>query len=139
MTGRKPPSVPFESWVDRQINEAEQRGDFASLPGFGKPLPGLERAYDEDWWIKDKMRREGLSVLPPALALRKEVEDVRRAVAGAVSERRVRELLVAVNEKIDEAVRMPPPGPPLTVGRFDVERVVEEWRTARAEEGRRSA
>ncbi|WEH43338.1 DUF1992 domain-containing protein [Streptomyces sp. AM 2-1-1] len=139
MTERKPPSVPFESWVDRQINEAEQRGDFASLPGFGKPLPGLERAYDEDWWIKDKMRREGLSVLPPALALRKEVEDVRRAVAGAVSERRVRELLVAVNEKIDEAVRMPPPGPPLTVGRFDVERAVEEWRTARAEEGRRSA
>ncbi|WP_327270410.1 DUF1992 domain-containing protein [Streptomyces sp. NBC_01218] len=139
MTERKPPSVPFESWVDRQINEAEQRGDFASLPGFGKPLPGLERAYDEDWWIKDKMRREGLSVLPPALALRKEVEDVRRAVAGAVSERRVRELLVAVNEKIDEAVRMPPPGPPLTVGRFDVERAVEEWRTARAEEERRSA
>ncbi|MFD6532518.1 DUF1992 domain-containing protein [Streptomyces sp. NPDC060184] len=131
MTERKPPGVSFDSWVDRQIHEAEQRGDFASLPGFGKPLPGLGRTYDEDWWIKEKMQREGLSVLPPALALRKEAEDVRRAITGAVSERRVRELLDAINEKIDEAVRMPPPGPPLNLGRFDVEKTVGEWRAAR--------
>lgn len=66
MTERKPPEVTFESWIDKQIREAEQRGDFASLPGRGKPLPeGLDTtSYDEQWWIKQKMVREGVSHLP---------------------------------------------------------------------------
>ena len=32
MTERKPPGVSFESWVDKQIREAEARGEFAELP-----------------------------------------------------------------------------------------------------------
>jgi Domain of unknown function (DUF1992) len=39
MTERKPPDLSFTSWIDRQINEAAERGAFDNLPGAGKPLP----------------------------------------------------------------------------------------------------
>ncbi|WP_326696079.1 DUF1992 domain-containing protein [Streptomyces sp. NBC_01754] len=132
MTERKPAGVSFESWVDRQIREAEQRGDFAQLPGFGKPLPGLERPYDENWWIKAKMEREGVSVLPPSLALRKEAEDAREEALEARSEREARRLLAEVNERIREALLTPPEGPPLNIGPLDVEAVIREWHARRA-------
>lgn len=132
MTERKPPGVSFESWVDRQIHEAEQRGDFSRLPGFGKPIAGLERPYDEAWWIKQKMQREGVSMLPPALALRKEAEDALDAASGARSAAEVRRILTEVNEKIERAIRRPPEGPPLNLKPFDVDEAVRRWRAERA-------
>ncbi|MEU3655656.1 DUF1992 domain-containing protein [Streptomyces sp. NPDC032161] len=130
MTERKPPGVSFESWVDKQILESEQRDDISRLPGFGRPIDGLAAPYDEDWWIKRKLRREGVSVLPPALALRKEAEGVREAVSRARTEAEVRRLLTEVDEKIRAAVRRPPPGPLLNLEPFDIEAMVEEWRAA---------
>ncbi|MET7935371.1 DUF1992 domain-containing protein [Streptomyces sp. NPDC005322] len=127
MTERKPPGISFETWADRQIREAEARGDFANLPGIGKPLPHLDRPYDEQWWVKEKMRRENLSFLPPTLVLRKEAEDALAAAAEASSERAVREILSDVNDKIREAIRRPPPGPPLNLAPFDIDEVVREW------------
>ncbi|WP_030841668.1 MULTISPECIES: DUF1992 domain-containing protein [unclassified Streptomyces] len=121
MTERKPPGVDFESFVDRQIRQAAARGDFEELPGFGKPLASLDAPYDELWWIRDKMHREGFAALPPALALRKEAEDAREAAAAARTEREARALLTEVNDKIRAALRMPPPGPPLNLEEFDVE------------------
>lgn len=131
MTERKPPGVPFESWVDKQIREAEERGAFADLPGAGKPLPALDEPYDELWWIKGKMRREGLSVLPPALVLRKAAEDAVAAVAEARSERQVKRIIADINERIEAAIRRPPEGPPLNLVPFDVERVIADWREER--------
>ncbi|MER5497593.1 MULTISPECIES: DUF1992 domain-containing protein [unclassified Streptomyces] len=131
MTERKPANISFESWVDKQIRESEQRGDISQLPGFGKPLDSVEAPYDENWWIKRKMHREGVSVLPPALALRKEAEEVSAAVPGTRTEAEVRRMLTEVNEKIRAAIRRPPPGPLLNLRPFDVEAVVEEWRAAR--------
>lgn len=129
MTERKPPGVDIESWVDKQIREAEQRGDFDALPGRGKPLPGESDAvYDEMWWVKRKMAREGASFLSPTLALRKEAEDVLAAAPDAPSERAARQLVTELNEKIREALRLPPPGPPLGLRPFDVEDVARQWR-----------
>ncbi|MFD9727221.1 DUF1992 domain-containing protein [Streptomyces sp. NPDC059072] len=132
MTERKPPGVDIESWVDRQIREAADRGEFAELPGFGKPLASLDAPYDEMWWIKGKMHREGFSALPPSLALRKEAEDALEAARAARSERQVRAILTEINEKIAAALRMPPQGPALNLTEYDVEAVLEEWRAARA-------
>ncbi|MEU2247919.1 DUF1992 domain-containing protein [Streptomyces sp. NPDC019224] len=132
MTERKPAGVGFESWVDQQIRASEQRGDVSRLPGFGKPIEALSAPYDEAWWIKAKMRREGVSVLPPALALRKEAEDAVAGLPEIRTEAGVRRVLAEVNEKIHEAVRRPPPGPLLNLRPFDVEALVEEWREARA-------
>ncbi|MEV6398455.1 DUF1992 domain-containing protein [Streptomyces sp. NPDC051907] len=131
MTERKPPGVSFESFVDKQIREATERGDFSSLAGFGKPLADDTAPYDELWWVKGKMHREGVSVLPPSLALRKEAEDAREAAGRAPTESAVRRIVAEVNEKIAAAIRRPPPGPLLGIEPFDVEAVVQEWRASR--------
>ncbi|MGY0059882.1 DnaJ family domain-containing protein [Streptomyces sp. LZ34] len=131
MTERKPPGISFEAWADRQIREAEERGDFDNLPGRGKPLSGLDRPYDPLWWVKDKMHREGLSYLPPSLVLRKEAEDALAAARGAGSEAEVRRILSDINDRIREALRRPPEGPPLDLVPFDVDGVVREWRESR--------
>ncbi|MEU5098356.1 DUF1992 domain-containing protein [Streptomyces sp. NPDC020996] len=134
MTERKPPGVPFESWVDKQIRDAQARGDFATLPGAGKPLPdGADTSYDELWWVRRKIAREGLSVLPPTLALRKEAEDALEAAYAAPSERIVRKIITEINVKIRDMMFKPPPGPPLGKKPYDVEEVVRRWREGRAD------
>ncbi|QPP09248.1 DUF1992 domain-containing protein [Streptomyces bathyalis] len=134
MTERKPPGIAFESWVDKQIREAEERGAFVDLPGAGKPLRDADAPYDENWWLKQKMRDEGLSHLPPTLALRKEAEDALKAASRARSEKEVRRIVNGINDKILEAIRRPPSGPPLNLTPYDVDRVVAEWREGRDRE-----
>ncbi|MDQ0990610.1 DUF1992 domain-containing protein [Streptomyces sp. V3I7] len=132
MTERKPPGVPFESWVDRQIRTAQARGEFDGLPGEGEPLPpGTDTSYDELWWIKRKMAREGLSVLPPSLALRKEAEDALAAAYAAPSEQLARRIITDINVRIRDMMFRPPPGPPLGMKPYDVEEVAREWRELR--------
>ncbi|MGV9286162.1 DnaJ family domain-containing protein [Streptomyces sp. NPDC003719] len=134
MTERKPPGVDFESWVDKQIRDADARGEFDRLPGAGKPLPSdVETPYDELWWVKRKMAREGLSVLPPTLALRKEAEDALRAAVDAPTEGAARRIVEQINVKIRDVMFKPPPGPPLGLKPYDVEEVVGRWRERRAE------
>ncbi|MEV5876758.1 DUF1992 domain-containing protein [Streptomyces sp. NPDC052101] len=136
MTERKPPGVPFDSWVDKQIRDAQGRGEFERLAGVGEPLPiEVDSTYDELWWIKRKLVREGLSVLPPALALRKEAEDALQAAYAAPSERIARKIVEDVNVKIKDMMFKPPPGPPLGKKPYDVEEVVREWRRRRAVAG----
>ncbi|MFJ5706469.1 MULTISPECIES: DUF1992 domain-containing protein [unclassified Streptomyces] len=135
MTERKPPGVSFESFVDKQIREATERGEFRELPGFGKPLQDDAAPYDELWWVKRKLHREGVAVLPPALQLRKDAEDAAAAVAEARSESQVRRILGEINTKIAEALRRPPAGPPLNLTPFDVEAELARWRAARDPKG----
>jgi hypothetical protein len=52
MSQQKPPDMTWESFAEQQIREAQASGEFDHLPGFGKPIPGLDEPYDEDWWIK---------------------------------------------------------------------------------------
>jgi hypothetical protein len=136
MTERKPPGVSFETWADKQIREAEERGAFDGLAGKGKPLASLSAPYDELWWVKGKMQREGLSFLPPSLLLRKEAEDAVAAIAEAHSERQVREILTGLNAKIEAALSRPLEGPPLNLTPFDVERTVAQWREQREQRER---
>ncbi|MFH8900961.1 DUF1992 domain-containing protein [Streptomyces coeruleorubidus] len=134
MTERKPPGVDFESWVDKQIRDAETRGEFERLPGAGQPLPAdVDSTYDELWWVKRKMARKGLSVLPPTLALRKEAEDALLAAYAAPSEQAVRKIIGEINDKIRDMMFKPPPGPPLGKKPYDVEDVVRQWRERRAD------
>ncbi|MEY9848976.1 hypothetical protein ABH940_006080 [Streptacidiphilus sp. BW17] len=128
MTERKPPGLSFESWVDQQIREAQERGDFENLPGFGKPLPDEDKPYDELWWVKQKLATEGLSILPPTLALRKEAEDALAAAADAPSESEVRRIVSDINDKISACLRGPVEGPPLNLAPYDIGAIVEDWR-----------
>jgi hypothetical protein len=132
VTERKPAWMTHETWIDTQIRQAQERGEFDNLPGAGKPIPGIDEPADELWWVKAYLKREQLSYLPPSLLLRKEVEDTLAAVPSAPSERAVRAALVALNEKIEAAIRLPPPGPPLNLFPVDVEAQVGRWRSGRA-------
>ena len=38
---RKPKGASWESWVDRQIRDGIERGEFDNLPGKGRPLEGI--------------------------------------------------------------------------------------------------
>jgi DnaJ homologue, subfamily C, member 28, conserved domain len=132
----------FESWIDRQIREAQERGVFDNLPGAGKPIRGLDGRRDDDWWAKDLIRREKLTMpLPTSLALRKEVEDLPETLAAERSEDVVRTLVDDLNRRILDARRRVVSGPPVVVRTVDVEQAVVAWRQsrARAEERRRAA
>ena len=68
-------SLPYESAVEKAIREAQERGQFDNLSTSGKPLPGLDGPDDELWWVRNYVRREGLSgeeFLPEALHLRRQ-------------------------------------------------------------------
>jgi hypothetical protein len=132
MTVRKPAGESWESWVDRQIREAEERGEFDDLPGTGKPLPDLHRQDDELWWVRKKLKRENLSYLPPTLHVRKELERAREQIARADSEEEVRRILGDINERIRDVNRTSLEGPPSTLMPLDDERTIREWREHRA-------
>ncbi|GAB1821459.1 DnaJ family domain-containing protein [Herbidospora sp. RD11066] len=129
MTDRKPVGMNFETWIDRQIREAAERGEFDDLPGAGKPLP---RGHDDEMgWIKRKLDEEGLEFpLPGGLGLRREAEKVRAAAVAASSEERALALVEEMNERIKDAVRHPMDGPPVIVPMLDVDDVIAAWREA---------
>ena len=132
MTERRPPGIGFGTWVERQIREATERGEFDNLPGAGKPIADLDKPHDELWWVRQKLRREHLSWLPPTIALRKEAEEALLAASRAGSEDQVRRIVADINRKILEGNRKAASGPPLNLMPFDVERVVRTWRERRA-------
>jgi hypothetical protein len=130
---RKPFGLSFETWIDKQIREATERGEMNNLPGAGKPLPGAGQPHDEQWWIKNYLKREGLtaeSMLPTPLQLRKEIERLPELVAELRSEREVREVVADLNRRIVEWMRSPS-GPPIRVAKVDAEAVVEQWKADR--------
>jgi hypothetical protein len=132
MTARKPPGVSWESWTDRQIREGIERGEFDDLPGAGQPIPGLDGTRDEMWWVKEKLRREDVSALPPALALRKELDDAKVAIAAAPSEAKVRAIVEEINERIRHLNRYGASGPPSNLMPLDVDDTVARWRASRS-------
>lgn len=131
MTERKPPKVPWESWVERKIRESMERGEFDNLPGSGQPLPDLAQPYDELWWLRKKLREEKLSIDPPTLTLRKEVDSARLLIAAAGREAEVRRLVAAINDRIVYVNSHITFGPPSDIVPLEVEQVVADWRSAR--------
>jgi hypothetical protein len=123
----------FESLVDRQIREAQERGEFDDLPGSGKPLRSLDQPYSEDWWLNDLVEREkiGSHALPPALALRKEAQDLMASLSARRSEAAVRDAVADYNERAVQAMRTPQRGPAAVIHPLDVEEVVRAWRSRR--------
>ena len=132
MTEQKPPKLRWETWVERKIRESMERGEFDNLPGSGEPLPDLAQPYDELWWLRKKLREEKLSIDPPALTLRKEVDEARLRISAARTEPEVRRLVAAVNERIVYVNSHITFGPPSDIVPLDVEQVVAARRAARS-------
>ncbi|MFE7416503.1 DUF1992 domain-containing protein [Rhodococcus sp. NPDC057529] len=129
VTERKPPGVSFESWIDKQIRLAQERGDFDDLPGAGNPIPAGD-VDDELWWVKNYLRRENLptdALLPTPLQLRKEIERLPDTIRGMPSEQAVRDVVAQLNLQIVAWLRAPS-GPRIPVSPVDADEVVATWR-----------
>jgi hypothetical protein len=127
----------WESPVEKQIREAQERGDFDNLPGAGKPLD-LSDSGDPDWWIKRFAARENLDLggaLPGVLALRKEAAGYPASLADVRSEANVREIIADYNKRVLADRLRPAVGnlPPLLAKTLDLDEMVERWRSLRAE------
>ncbi|SNT45830.1 J-domain-containing protein [Rhodococcoides kyotonense] len=134
MTERKKYGVTFESFVDKQIREAQEQGAFENLEGAGKPIPKGTGPNDELWWIKGYLKRENLStdaLLPESLQLRKEIEKLPATLIEMRFEESVRLHLQDLNVRIVAWIRMPSP-PLIPIAAVDVEEWVAQWRTNRA-------
>jgi len=130
MTERKPREISFTTWIDRQINEAQERGEFDNLPGAGKPLP--RRALSGDAWLRNYLDREGVSadaLLPVPLRLRKESERLADTVGELRSEQDVREVVRDLNQRIIQWRRIPE-GPPVYLRLVNEENMAARWRDA---------
>jgi hypothetical protein len=122
------PKVNWNGLAEQRIQEAQADGQFENLPGFGKPIPGIDEPHDDLWWVKEKLKREQISSLPPALAIRLDVQKTLEQLAGLSSEPEVRREVATLNERIRKASFGPLWGPPVDVLPLDVEAAVECWR-----------
>ena len=122
----------YESWIDKQIREAQERGDFDDLPGTGKPIPNRNELYDENWWLKQWIEREQITgMVATSLKIRKEAEELMETLAKVSDESAVRRIVASLNERIDRARRSQVDGPPVFLEPFDVDDVVAQWRATR--------
>jgi hypothetical protein len=128
-----------DQWVDLQIQEAMKRGDFDNLPGAGKPIEGLGGTHDPDWWLKRLVEREKISVLPPALQLRKDDSELDARLDRHTAESEVRRILEEFNARVMKARYTPVDGPPLITMPREIEGEVEAWRERRLVRRREAA
>lgn len=120
-----------QTWVDLQIRQAMERGDFDDLPGRGKPIEDLGSQHDPDWWLKRLVERERIAVLPPSLQLRRDDAELDAKVDTYNVEAEVRREVTEFNERVIRARYRPAEGPPLITMPRDVEAEVSAWRDRR--------
>ncbi|MDR1767264.1 MAG: DUF1992 domain-containing protein [Propionibacteriaceae bacterium] len=127
-----PVTPPFETWADRQIRLAQERGEFDNLPGAGRPLR-MRYPNDPDWWVKQKLEDEDLrEVLPTPLALRRAKQDLQTTLADVRSEAEARQVVDQLNDQIKTAMRNPSVGgPQIIVGLVDADAAIAQWRARR--------
>ena len=80
----------WESAVERQIREAQERGDFDDLPGRGQPLP--PEPWEGEWALAFHVLRQAGETLP-WIALGREIEQGRERLA------RLREQAAALRDR----------------------------------------
>jgi hypothetical protein len=129
---RKQP-LAWHLLVEERIRSAQAAGQFDNLPGLGQPIPGIDEPHDELWWVREKLRREGIQALPPALVLRLDVERTRERIARLAREDAVRQELAALNERIRRGSFGVAWGPPVDVQPLDVEETIAQWQGGQGE------
>jgi hypothetical protein len=134
-TGRSAAAARIQQqhqWVEQQVRQAMERGEFDDLPGAGKPIKDLGSSHDPDWWVKKLIEREKITgVLPPALQLRKDDAGLDDHLDRLASEAEVRREVEDFNGRVVAARRQLEGGPPVITPTRDVEDEVGRWRERR--------
>ncbi len=137
MTERKPSGMDWQPWIEFQVNTARKYGAFENLPGHGKPIPDLDKPYDENWWAKSLMKREGLGYLPPSLRIRRDVEIGLEEAMELWNEEDVRTKVQTLNQEIRKSYLDSLKGPASRTPLLKEEEVVAQWQTQ--QEAKRAA
>jgi hypothetical protein len=127
---KKPKRLSWDDLVEERIRQAQDEGQFDQLPGLGEKCAAIDEPYDELWWVRRFLKREGLGPLPISLEICRVVEVELARIAALSSEERVRTAVAALNERIRDANYRSVSGPPSTASQLDVEQVVIHWRTS---------
>lgn len=123
----------YESIVEQRIRDAQDEGKFDGLRGAGKPLRGLNRPDDENWWLRSYLDREGIPndvLLPTPLRLRREIDRLPETVRDMETEREVRDTVAALAARVAQWLRFPD-GPQVSVSMPRADDVVARWRDER--------
>lgn len=134
MTERKPAGMAFETWIDHQITQAQERGAFEGLEGSGRPLPKRVREQTSYEWALEWARRQEADprdLLPPGMALRREREDLALRVPRLPSEAAVRATVAEFNARVEQHWRRPQDGPDAVPGLADEDVLVRLWQATR--------
>ncbi|HEY3530220.1 MAG TPA: DUF1992 domain-containing protein [Nocardioides sp.] len=127
-------------YVDLQIKQAMERGDFDNLPGAGKPIKNLGLQHDPNWWVRQLIEREKITgVLPAALQLRKDDSELDAKLDRHTAESEVRRELEDFNARVMKARYTPVDGPPLITMPRDVDAEIDAWRRRRLARRREAA
>ncbi|MEZ4320067.1 MAG: DUF1992 domain-containing protein [Myxococcota bacterium] len=123
----------FESAVEQMIQAAMRQGDFDHLPGKGKPIEDLDQ-NDPDWWIKKKMKDEGVDGVPPvpSLALRAELPGELARIRALTDERQMRAELILLNKRIRAVNSRQTKGPSSNALPVDIDAFVAKARADRS-------
>jgi hypothetical protein len=98
----------WESAVDRQIREAQERGDFDNLPGTGKPLH--VESWDHEWALAYHVLKQAGETLP-WISLGQEIDAARERLQRMLREapripsyerERARERFLRESEALDK-------------------------------------
>lgn len=118
-----------QRWVDGAVEEAIARGDFADLPGAGKPLD-LPASHDPDWWIKQRLSEDDVdrdALLPVVVLLRREYERRDDTLAALRDEESAREYAEDFTARV-RADRAANPLARMLAPELDAEAAVKRWR-----------
>ena len=127
MTQRKPGGVDFQSWIDQQITQHKKEGGFENLAGHGKPIPNLENEYDPDWWVKNKIKEEGLDATPHILKVKAQVERWKKGMTKIYSAAMLKKQLKQLNQDITKANHgVLGPIPPIPL--LSEETILNKWK-----------
>lgn len=83
----------WESWIDQQIREAQERGEFDNLPGKGKPLDLTPNPYAKDQELTFKILKDaGFAPewIEMDVAIRNRLDRARETLARSWEWRRLR-------------------------------------------------
>jgi hypothetical protein len=109
---------------DRLIREAVERGEFADLPGKGRPIHGLEASYHPDWWARRYVER--LRTGDALAQVAREVEHALGEIWPLPDEPSVRAAVGRLNDRLRGANAAAPGSEPAPL--LDPDEVVATWR-----------